>query len=290
MINFEQKIFLNAILVSAITLYLFGETFYDVKNQILLFLLPLIWPGLAHGSLDLEIAINRGFVKKFSHKVLFFIIYLTIIIVFFSFWIIFPNIIFLAFLILSAVHFGVSDKVSRIKHLAILEILIRATLVIVLPLKFYPEITSKVFIFLGLGNEALDFIQFLNDYFFYFLILNLFIWLFLKNESQILKINILIEFLLIGFCFIYFQPITSFLIYFCFLHSIRHLNEEKKYLKLSYKNLFKKTLPFTLIPLIVLTIYFLNIDIKDNINIYYTVVGLSSLTIPHVMLINYIKN
>ena len=290
MINFEQKIFLNAILVSVITLYLFGETFYDFKNQILLFLLPLIWPGLAHGSLDLEIAINRGFVKKFSHKVLFFIIYLTIIMGFFAFWIIFPNIIFLAFLILSAVHFGVSDKVSKIKHIAILEILIRATLVIVLPLKFYPEITSKVFIFLGLNNEVLDFIKFLNDYFFYFLILNLFIWLFLKNESQILKINILIEFLLIGFCFIYFQPITSFLIYFCFLHSIRHLNEEKKYLKLSYINLFKKTLPFTLIPLIVLTIYFLNIDIKNNINIYYTVVGLSSLTIPHVMLINYIKN
>ena len=54
MINFEQKIFLNAILVSVITLYFFGETFYDFKNQILLFLLPIIWPGLAHGSLDLR--------------------------------------------------------------------------------------------------------------------------------------------------------------------------------------------------------------------------------------------
>ena len=172
MINYEQKIFLNAILVSVITLYFFGETFYDFQNQILLFLFPLIWPGLAHGSLDLEIAINRGLVKKFSHKVLFFIIYLTIIIVFFTLWIIFPNIIFLVFLILSAVHFGISDKVSRIKYIGILEILIRAKLVIVLPLKFYPEITSKVFIFLGLDNEALEFIQFLNDYFFYFLILN----------------------------------------------------------------------------------------------------------------------
>lgn len=290
MIHYEQKIFLNAILVCVITLYFFGETFYDFKNQILFFLLPLIWPGLAHGSLDLEIAINRGLVKEFSHKVLFFIIYLTIITAFFLLWIIFPNIIFLVFLILSAVHFGISDKVSRIKYIGILEILIRAKLVIVLPLKFYPEITSKVFIFLGLNYETLEFIQFLNDYFFYFLILNLFIWLFLKNESKTLKLSILMEFLLIGFCFIYFQPIISFLVYFCFLHSIRHLNEEKKYLKLSYINLFKKTLPFTLIPLITLTIYFLNIDIKNNINIYYTVVGLSSLTIPHVMLINYIKN
>ena len=290
MINYEQKIFLNAILVCVITLYFFGETFHDFKNQILLFLFPLIWPGLAHGSLDLEIAINRGLVKEFSHKVLFFIIYLTIITAFFLLWIIFPNIIFLVFLILSVLHFGISDKVSRIKYTGILEILIRAKLVIVLPLKFYPEITSKVFIFLGLNYEALNFIQFLNDYFFYFLISNLLIWLFLKNESKMLKLSILIEFLLIGFCFIYFQPIISFLIYFCFLHSIRHLNEEKKYLKLSYKNLFKKTLPFTLIPLLALTIYFLNIDIKNNINIYYTVVGLSSLTIPHVMLINYIKN
>ena len=290
MINYEQKIFLNAILVSVIVLFFFGETFNDFRNQILLFLLPLIWPGLAHGSLDLEIAINRGVVKKFSHKVLFFVIYLTIIIVFFILWIIFPNIIFLVFLVLSAVHFGISDKVSRIKSIGILEILIRAKLVFVLPLKFYPEITSKVFIFLGLDYEVLEYIQFLNDYFFYFLILNLLIWLLYKTESKTLKLTVLMEFLLIGFCFIYFQPIISFLIYFCFLHSIRHLNEEKKYLKLSYKNLFKKTLPFTLIPLIALTIYFLNIDIKNNINIYYTVIGLSSLTIPHVMLINYFKN
>ena len=290
MIKNEQKIFLSAILVYVITLYFFGEKFYDFKNQILLFLLPLIWPGLAHGSLDLEIAINRGFVKEFSHKVLFFIIYLAIIIVFFLLWIILPNILFLIFLILSAVHFGISDKLCKIKYIGILEILIRAKLVIVLPLKFYPEITSKVFIFLGLNYETLDFIQFLNDYFFYFLIFNLFIWLFLKNESKILKLSILIEFLLIGFCFIYFQPIISFLIYFCFLHSIRHLNEEKKNLKLSYKKLFKKSIPFTLIPLIALTIYFFNIDIKNNTNIYYTFIGLLSLTIPHVMLINYIKN
>ena len=290
MINFEQKIFFNAILLSVITLYFFGETFNNFKNQILLFLLPLIWPGLAHGSLDLEIAVNRGLVKEFGHKILFFIVYLTIITVFFLLWIIFPDIIFLVFLLLSAIHFGISDKVSRIKYIGIFEILIRAKLVIVLPLKFYPEITSKIFIFLGLNNEVLNIILFLNDYFFYLLILNIFIWLFLKNESKILKLNLLIEFILIGFCFIYFQPIISFLIYFCFLHSIRHLNEEKKYLKLSYKNLFKKTLPFTLIPLITLTIYFLNVDIKNNINVYYTVVGLSSLTIPHVMLINYIKN
>ena len=113
-------------------------------------------------------------------------------------------------------HFGISDKVSRIKYIGILEILIRAKLVIVLPLKFYPEITSKVFVFLGLDNEALEFIQFLNDYFYYFLIFNLFIWLFLKNESKILKLSILIEFLLIGFLFYLFSANNFFLNLFLF--------------------------------------------------------------------------
>ena len=183
MINYEQKIFFYSIIVSAVTLNFFGNAFYDFKNQILLFLLPIIWPGLAHGSLDLEIVINRGLVKKFSHKVLFFILYLSIIIAFFVLWINFPNTMFLVFLLLSATHFGISDKVSRMKYTGIFEILIRAALVIVLPLKFYPEVTSKIFIFLGLDTEVLNSIKFANDFFFYFLIFIIFIWLFLRNES-----------------------------------------------------------------------------------------------------------
>ena len=290
MVNYEQKIFLIAILASVLILSFFGEIFYDFKNQILLFLIPIIWPGIAHGSLDLEIAINRGIVKKFSHKVFFFITYLTIIILFFFLWIKFPNIIFLIFLLLSSIHFGISDGVSKIKYTKTIEILIRAAVVVVLPLKFHSETTSEIFFFLGLQNETLNTIQFLNEFFFYFLIFILLLWLTLKSESSKLKSSILIEFFLIGFCFIYFKPIISFLIYFCFLHSIRHLNDEKKYLNLSYKNLFKKTLPFTIIPIFILLIYFLSIDISDNIHIYYTLIGLSSLTIPHVILINFIKN
>ena len=210
MVNYEQKIFLIAILASVIVLSFFGEIFYDFKNQILLFLIPIIWPGIAHGSLDLEIAINRGIVKKFSHKVFFFITYLIIIALFFFLWIKFPNIIFLIFLLLSTIHFGISDKVSKIKYTKTIEILIRATVVFVLPLKFHPETTSEIFKFLGLNNETLIAIQFLNDFFFYFLIFIFFWWLTLKNESSKLKSSILIEFCLIGFCFIYFEPIISF--------------------------------------------------------------------------------
>lgn len=290
MVNYEQRIFSIAILTSVIILSFFGENFSDFKNQILLFLIPIIWPGLAHGSLDLEIAINRGIIQRFSHKFFFFITYITIIIIFFSLWVNFPNITFLIFLLLSTIHFGISDKIGRKKNTRAIEILIRATVVFVLPLKFHSEVTSEIFTFLGLRNDVLSYILFLNEIFFYFLVLILCLWVVLRNESSTLKLSILIEFSLIGFCFIYFEPIISFLIYFCFLHSVRHLNDEKKYLNLSYKNLFKKTLPFTIFPLLILLIYFLNIDISNNIHIYYTLLGLSSLTIPHVILINFIKN
>ena len=72
MINYEQKYFL---LDNSICKFKFFNAFYDFENQILLFLLPIIWPGPAHGSLDLEIVINRGLVKNY-HKVLFFHFYI----------------------------------------------------------------------------------------------------------------------------------------------------------------------------------------------------------------------
>ena len=75
MVNKEYKSFLFVILLSLILVNTTGQIFYTYENQILLFLIPLIWPGLAHGSLDLEIVINRGFIKGFGHKILFFIIF-----------------------------------------------------------------------------------------------------------------------------------------------------------------------------------------------------------------------
>ncbi len=290
MVNKEYKSFLFVILLSLILVNTTGQIFYTYENQILLFLIPLIWPGLAHGSLDLEIVINRGFIKGFGHKILFFIIYVTLIICFFYFWLIFPDIGFLIFLLLSIIHFGISDRLSKIKINRIVEIIFRGMAIIILPLKFHQDKTLEIFQFFGLSNETLNSIQFFSHYFFYLLIFFFSLWIILREKSKDLKFKIFIEFILIIFCFIYFEPIISFLIYFCFLHSIRHLNDEKKILNLTYKDLFLKTLPFTIIPLVILLFYILIIDLNQNKNLYYTLIGLSSLTIPHVILVNLLKN
>ena len=55
--NIEIKIFLISIIIMTGISLIFENIFYkNFQNQFLLFLIPLIWPGLAHGSLDIQIA------------------------------------------------------------------------------------------------------------------------------------------------------------------------------------------------------------------------------------------
>jgi hypothetical protein len=94
---------------------------------------------------------------------------------------------------------------------------------------------------------------------------------------------------LLIFCFTYFKPLVSFLIYFCFLHSIRHLLYEKLKLNLSLKRLVLNTLPMTVFSC--LFIFFLIITENQSIifNISHIVIAISSLTISHIFLVNFLK-
>ena len=80
------------------------------------------------------------------------------------------------------------------------------------------------------------------------------------------------------FCFFYFKPLTSFLIYFLFfLHSIRHLNDEMNLMKIDFKQLILRTIPMTLIPLILIisfvTIFYFTDFLKYNDSVKYLVIA-----------------
>ena len=59
-----------------------------------------------------------------------------------------------------------------------------------------------------------------------------------QNKSQVYLV--LGEFILLFFCFWFFEPLLSFFIYFCFLHSTRHLLDEKNNLDLKFGELHSK--------------------------------------------------
>ena len=271
-------------------------TFYEHNfsgqylNQILLFSLPLLWPGLAHGSLDISIAKHNKIITSKIETTFFLLMYISIPLIFFILWINFPNLIFFFFLLLSASHFGISDSVTK---KSFLEILIRGIIVITLPFKFHLEKTVEIFSYFFVQKSFLLNVSFIFNNIYFLLILLLIIWL-IKSLSSFSKSHeqrtLAIEIPLLFFCFWFFEPLFSFFIYFCFLHSIRHLIEEKNNLKLQPSMLILKTIPMTFFTLtfFVFIFFFFNNYINDLI-INYIVIGLSSLTVSHILLINHTK-
>ncbi len=287
----ETKIFTYSLILMILLVNIFDNFFESFTNQLLFFLIPLIWPGIAHGSLDIEIAQRKEIINSIQDKIFFVSGYLLIICFFFYLWINYNDLVFTIFIILSILHFGISDKFKHDGFTNYLEILIRGTIVVSLPLWFHTEKTIEIFSFFLVSNSLISNFLIINNFVVFFVLLLIIIWIILNYSSNNQDSSqILIEFLLLIFCFIYFEPLVSFFIYFCCLHSTRHLIIEKKRLSLSYKKIFLKTVPLTFIPTVILLATFINNDYSIYNYIYFVLVGISSLTIPHIILVNFTKD
>ena len=73
--------------------------------------------------------------------------------IFFVTWQLYPNYAFTIFLILSLMHFGISDKLKNNNIMIVNEILLRSLTIISLPLIFHNEQTLKIFYFLNISEE-----------------------------------------------------------------------------------------------------------------------------------------
>ena len=171
-------------------------------NQIIVFSLPLLWPGLAHGSLDLFVAKKIGLVKNEIDKFIFLLIYISIPLIFYA-WMVFPNIVFIIFLLLSIYHFGMSDSITNNKTI---EILVRGALVIVLPFKFHIEETIEIFSYFYVNEFFLENLNEFFNYIFFILIFLILLCLILNykkksanNKSIILILELIGLFSAFGF-------------------------------------------------------------------------------------------
>ncbi len=169
----ETKLFFYSIIIM-IPIITFYENNFNGQyfNQILLFALPLVWPGLAHGSLDISIAKHKRIIKNKLETIFFLLAYIAIPVVFFVMWMNFPNFIFLLFLLLSALHFGISDSIIKRN---LIEILIRGMVVITLPFQFHLERSIDIFSFFFVEkNFLLNISLYFNYIFFFWFFLQLF--------------------------------------------------------------------------------------------------------------------
>ena len=73
MINHDTKFFFIVNFLFFILVLSFGEKIYsNFLNQLFIFLIPIIWPGIAHGSLDILTAKRKKLIPNSFTKKLFF--------------------------------------------------------------------------------------------------------------------------------------------------------------------------------------------------------------------------
>ena len=288
--TFELNVFIFSIIFFFLFVNLFENFIYlNLYNQLIIFSIPLIWPGLAHGSLDIFTAKRSNLIKSRQTLFFFLVIYISIPIIFFFFWLKFSDLFFVFFLILSGLHFGISDRESKLFLQKKLEVFLRALIIIFLPIKFYINEIREIFIFFFASEDLISMLFYWSNFFFYITIV-IFVFFLINFVFKKISANLIIEFILLFFCFIYFKPLVSFFIYFCFLHSIKHLLYEKFKLNISFKKLFLRTLPMTVLSCFFIFFLIYTTTLINLLNLNHIIIALSSLTVSHIFLINFLKN
>ena len=257
------------------------------KNIICFFLISII--GVSHGALDHVKGYKLIKIYKINNKYFFYPVYIFCCLLVIFFWIIFPSVTLILFLLVASYHFGKEDSCvgSVIKKRFInLFYLFKGSVVVVAPLFFHTEETLQIFKILG-DNLILMHENFLISLLIISFIANFTIMLWSNNGGFFLA-----DWVTIFALNAFFSPLVAFTIYFCFLHSVRHsfgliyeIND--KNFKDGFNKFLKKALPLTLVTaiLFVVSVYILtNYYVLDYAILKVIFIGLASLTFPHILL------
>lgn len=261
----------------------------DIYSSIALFCVIII--GIPHGGLDAAIARQKGWPQSSTHYVVFHLSYLALSITIMYLWYLFPLASLISFLLISGVHFGLSDLIFE-KKSNILKIFVHGSLVPIIIPYFNQEDVLDIFTVLIGSNNALSILSLIS-----YLILP---WLLcfslysyhivLKKERARPYISLLILIAISYLC----PPLVSFSVYFCVFHSPGHVinilsnldsNERKRAL---IEAIIYSVITFILM-FVGITLLVDNFQISESI-IIIIFIGLAALTFPHMILVDYISS
>jgi beta-carotene 15,15'-dioxygenase len=267
-----------------------------ISPVVCLFLILSI--GITHGALDNQKGKKLGKLYNIRNSYFFYLIYSLIGIGIIIFWLFFPTLSLILFLIVASYHFGKEDTeflVNNKNTSNLILFFLKGSLIIIAPLMFHFVETINIFKLLLIQNENFYlFLNFIEDNSILLIALSFSllsnIYYFLKN-FKIINILIFLDFLSVVILNYFLTPLIAFTLYFCFLHSFRHsisliteLNENS--LKSGAITFIKKAMPLTALTAIlyVLSLYFLSNYYQLNDAILKVIfIGLASLTFPHIL-------
>ena len=295
-INFKHS-FIFFLFCNILTFLFIKIDHFYISPIICLSLILII--GVSHGSLDHLKGKKLLKIFQFDNIFIFYLIYILLATSIIFFWISFPTISLLIFLAVASFHFGKEDTQFLIEEKTFLNqslFFLKGFLIILAPLFFHFDETISIFKLLLVQNEifysSLSVIE--NNK-----ILNIgitlstisSIFLFIK-KFEIKKFIIFFDYFSIIILNYIFTPLIAFTIYFCFLHSIRHIISltfelDQKNLKNGFSIFIKKAIPLTTLTasFCLIGLYFLknNYDF-DSAILKLIFIGLASLTFPHILL------
>ena len=269
---FKYKIYL---LLSFAMIFLDQFFSNDHELSVLIFATILLVGGLPHGALDFFILKNIFKTKIFISSL---IIYLFIAAIFYILFFLFPEIIFIFFLIYSAFHFGDSDfkDESQISKLG------WGTMIVCIPLLIDIN-NAEWFLNIFLNNQLT-----LNSSYLIAIIFLSSILCFSSRKNMLLKSLLICVYLIT--C-LFSSIFYGFAAYFAGLHSVHHFKGWKS--NINNDNLFGLTL-ITAVSALVVVIQ-LRFEVlpypgfltgMNEEVLYNVIVLLGSLTVPHMILIN----
>ena len=262
----------------------------NTTNLICFFLIATI--GVSHGSLDNYK--GKKLLKFYSLKnsIIFYLSYILVAILIILLWKILPTVTLFTFLIIATYHFGKEDSLEKVRksNFKLLYYFSRGSIIIFAPLAFHANETIEILKMIS-STAFTDYLFNLEKYYFFELMLGLTIlssYLISGKESASFYFEVP-SILTMNY---FFSPFFAFTIYFCFLHSVRHIISlsselDKENIKKGLNMFLNKALPLSLITAIIfiIALYFL-LDLNQLNEAIFKVIfiGLASLTFPHILL------
>jgi Brp/Blh family beta-carotene 15,15'-monooxygenase len=254
-------------------------------NLIIMLALAVIFLGLPHGALDFAVAKSMNFVPSISLAIRFIAVYMGIAALSIIFWVYMPEAALVIFLSISVFHFSADWRLS----LPFLSRLGLASSLICGPSVFHSSTVTDLFTALLVTAEAANWIVqgmrltfYIGTLFFlYYVIRSLF-----RKKSQ--DVWQYIEWLTIIFSSLILSPLVHFGLYFCLLHSPKHLQDVGVELGVSIKRAVIISLPFVILTIILGAVMyeFFGNDKLSNDLLRWIFIGLFGLTVSHMVLIH----
>jgi Brp/Blh family beta-carotene 15,15'-monooxygenase len=262
-----------------------GLVLLDIASVVALLFVVLI--GLPHGAFDGAIANHLGAGRSFAATAKFIASYCAAAALVIAIWIIFPAITLALFLIISMIHFGRGDASAKSGPVFMTQVLLHGGLPIFGIIYF--QQSSVIPLFDALTNGASDLPILISKIIVPVLGLMAGLYGLMAFRDASLRARFA-EFILLAVVITFLPPLVSFALYFCIIHTGRHMRRIWHVLAstISPKGLYRQAAGFTLASWLVGGAAFLwleNGDL-DAALLQVVFIGLAALTVPHMILVD----